>query len=220
MEESTRVAILSVTRNRLDYTKHCFGKLHELAGHPFDHFVFDNGSDDGTFTWLKTQKLKGAIYSDHNQGVAVPMNQLLDLAGPDYDLYVKFDNDCELTSGDTLAQIVELMDEKLILSPKIEGLRSPPGVGSVEGRLGYPAMIGGIFMAVPSWVYVDSGYRYPADSPLWGMDDVNLCNWFANHGGRVAYVMDLIANHYETTDGQWARYPEYFAIKVAEGLPV
>ena len=120
--------------------------------------------------------------------------------------------------SEALGQIIDLMTDKLILSPKIEGLRSPPGVGEVQGRLGYPAMIGGIFMCVPAWVYDD--YRYNEGNPVWGMDDVNMCNHFANKGGRVAYVMALIANHYETTDGQWARYPEYFATKIAEGLPV
>lgn len=212
-----RVAVLSITRDRIGYTKHCFGRLDELAGYPFDHYVFDNGSQDGTQEYLSRRDLKGLILSDKNLGICVAMNRLLDLAGS-YDYIIKFDNDCELTDENTLGQIVELMTDKLILSPRIEGLRSPPGVGEVKGRLGYPAMIGGIFMCVPGWVYQD--YRYNEGNPVWGMDDVNMCNHFANQGGRVAYVMDLTANHYETTDGQWARYPDYFATKISEGLPV
>lgn len=216
MEDSARVAILTITRDRLDYTKHCFSKLHELAGHPFDHFVFDNGSTDGTQEWLGSYKPKGVILSDSNVGICVGMNRLIELAG-DYDVFVKFDNDCELVCENTLGQIVELLDDKLILSPRIEGLMNPPGCGSVEGRLGFPPMIGGIFMASPGWVYQQ--YRYDEGNPVWGMDDVNLSNWFANQGGRVAYVMDLQANHYETTQGQHDRYPDYFKRREREGGP-
>ncbi len=34
--------------------------------------------------------------------------------------------------------------------------------------------------------------------------------------GSVGYVDGYEANHYETTDGQHARYPEYFARREAE----
>lgn len=217
MASSPRIAVLSITRDRIDYTKHCFKLLRENAGCRFDHYVFDNGSTDGTQEWLGKRKLKGLVVSDSNVGVCVAMNRLLDLAGPDYDFYVKFDNDCEITNPGTLKAVVELMDDKLILSPRIMGLMNPPGVGSEIDGLGYPAMIGGIFMCVPGWVYRE--YRYPENNPVWGMDDVGICNWFANHGGRVAYVMGLEANHYETTVGQHNKYPDYFLRRVGEGGP-
>ena len=46
------IAVLSLTRDRLDYTKHCFGRLIELAGCDFDWYITDQGSNDGTVDWL------------------------------------------------------------------------------------------------------------------------------------------------------------------------
>ena len=54
---------------------------------------------------------------------------------------------------------------------------------------------------------------------VWGMDDANVCHWYRAQGGRCGYVTRLTANHYETTSGQHARYPEYFARTLAEGKP-
>ena len=77
--------------------------------------------------------------------------------------------------------------------------------------------IGGIFLAAPASVYLE--YRYPEAGPVWGMDDAHICHWFRQQGGRCGYVKRLSANHYETTSGQHARYPEYFARTLAEGKP-
>jgi GT2 family glycosyltransferase len=213
-----RIAVLSLTRNRLDYSKHCFSRLQEYAGLPFDHFILDQGSTDGTPAWLKSEyKPKGLMLLPENIGISQGMNQLLDLAG-DRDVYVKLDNDCELTDKDTFPKVLELLTDKLILSPKVQGLSSPPPIHTRDGRLGFLAQLGGIFMAVPGWVFEQ--YRYPAGLPTWGMDDVDLSAWFTNKGGRVAYIMDMAVNHYETTAGQWERFPEYFEQKKREGLPL
>ena len=105
------VAVLSVTRDRIDYTKHCFAKLHEHAGVAFDHFVFDNGSEDGTQEWL-VEEYDPAMFilSPENIGRCKALNQLLDETAEmdDYDVIVEFDNDCELTQPDTLRTIAEL----------------------------------------------------------------------------------------------------------------
>ena len=54
---------------------------------------------------------------------------------------------------------------------------------------------------------------------MWGMDDAHICREFRSGGGRCGYVKRLEANHYETTSGQHARYPEYFERTLAEGKP-
>ena len=227
-----RVAVLTLTRNRLDYTKHCFASLREHAGCEFDHFVYDNASDDGTFPWLvaerQARRIRCLMSGTTNQGISKGLNWLLreidrlQRSGlPPYDVIVKFDNDCELVQPDTLRDVCRLaLEGDCLLSPRILGLRNPPAatrrlrIGD-ETILDVP-QIGGIFLAAPAWVYDE--FRYSPNNPLHGQDDVEICWWFRGLGGTCGYVERLEAWHYETTDGQWDRFPEYFAEK--EGAAV
>jgi glycosyltransferase involved in cell wall biosynthesis len=214
-----RIAVLSLTRDRLDYTKHCFARLRELAGCDFQHFVFDNGSTDGTQDWLrKTYAPAWLDLCPENVGVSRGINALLDRA-KNFDVIVKFDNDCELTVPDTLRVAAEIAATgDWIMSPHIHGLNDPPPVQreqTVLGhRVGIPPLIGGIFMAAPASLY--DTYRHNDDNPLWGMDDVNLCSWWRSQGHDFGYLLDYPATHYETTRGQRERYPDYFERKMAE----
>lgn len=220
-----KVAVLTLTRDRLEYTKHCFARLYEFAGCEFDHYVLDQGSVDGTWQWLMNCRFAFAHLSllRENIGISRGVNQLLDrTARKGYDVIVKFDNDCELTQPDTLRDVAALtLEGNAILSPLIRGLNRPPAsVGEfVIGQR--PIMdipqIGGIFLAAPAAMYEE--YRYPDDGPIWGMDDAHVCRWFRLKGGRCGYVMGLEANHYETTSGQHLRYPQYFERTLAEGKP-
>lgn len=223
-----RVAVLTLTRDRLDYSKHCFAKLAEHAGCDYDHYVFDNGSTDGTPEWI-AREYKPHLWtlSPDNIGISKAMNVLLEYVGKvgGYDVVVKFDNDCELTTPGTLEVACRLVNEHptWILSPRIEGLNSPPPTDhhtEVDGvNVAAMSMIGGIFMAVPADVY--TAYRYDETNPVWGMDDVGLCHWWKRDGRRrVGYLTDYPANHYLTTAGQWADMPWYWERKKAEGLPL
>lgn len=214
------VAVFSLCRDRLDFTKHCFQTLRANAGCHFDHYVLDQGSTDGTGEWLENQGVRLTSLTE-NVGISRGLNTLLDEAGLGYDVYVKFDNDCELLSRNTLAHACEIVTTwpDWIVSPKIEGLNQPPGVeefvqiGPV--RLGRVGMIGGIFQAVPGWVF-QKGYRHDEDNPTWGMDDVGLGSWFQGQGGKLGYMLGYIANHYQTTEGQKQTYPEYWERKKTE----
>jgi len=108
-----------------------------------------------------------------------------------------------------------------ILSPRILGLRNPPQAVR-ELRVGDETIldvpqIGGIFMAVPGWVYGE--FRYNESNPLYGRDDVDICHWWRMQGGTCGYVKRLEAWHYRTTDGQHDDYDWYFERRVAEGGP-
>ena len=152
------------------------------------------------------------------------MNMLLAWAekNDDYDVIVKFDNDCELLEPDTLKTVCELTHASYaLLSPRILGLNHPPpvtGEYEIEGEaiLDIP-QIGGIFLSAPAWIF--GQYAHRNDAPLYGSDDVDLCWWYRRRGGRCGYVKRLSANHYETTSGQHERYPEYFQRTLAEGKP-
>ena len=222
-----RVAVLTLTRDRLDYTKHCFQRLQDLAGCEYDHYVLDQASEDGTGWWLE-QWMLGAkhirrtiFHAPQNVGVSCGINRLLDISKQfgAYDVIAKFDNDCELVVPDTLKVACEVaMTGEWIVSPHIQGLMEPPPVQQETEVLGYrigvPPLIGGIFMAAPGWVF--DSYRHAETNPLWGMDDVNLCGWWKARGHQIGYLTDYPAFHYETTQGQRERYPDYFVRKDAE----
>jgi len=217
-----RVAVLTLTRDRLEYTQHCFAALRTHAGCDYDHFVLDQGSADGTPRWLANGVYTGLSLRRDNIGISRGMNELLDLAGGGYDVIVKFDNDCELTMPNTLRDVAALtLEGNALLSPRILGLNNPPSLNGMfligeEAIMDIP-QIGGIFLAAPAAIYEE--YRYPEAGPKWGMDDAHICSWWRSRGGRCGYVGRLSSNHYETTNGQHERYPEYFERTLAEGKP-
>jgi len=220
-----RVAVLTLTRDRLEYTQHCFAALREHAGCDYDHFVLDQGSTDDTQRWLMNGVYQGLSLQRENLGISRGMNVLLDLIRVNqepYDVVVKFDNDCELTMPNTLRDVAALAVEgDCLLSPRILGLNNPPRMTRVfliaEERIIDIPQIGGIFLAAPAWLY--EVYRYPDQGPAWGLDDADICRWMRGRGGLCGYVERLSANHYETTSGQHERYPEYFERTLAEGKP-
>jgi len=216
------VCVLSLTRDRLAYTQHCFRRLRELAGIPFDHFVLDQGSEDGTREWLwDTYNPDCLAVSSENIGIPGALNKLLEVASKQsYDVIVKIDNDCELVEPDTLRDVARLtLEGDCLLSPRILGLQNPPSHGH-EFQIGDETIIdipqiGGIFLAAPAHLY--QRFRYDETNH---MDDVQVCWWYRSQGGRCGYVKRLEAWHYETTTGQHARYPDYFARQVSEGKPL
>lgn len=221
------VAVLSLTRDRLAYTRACFNSLETYAGCRYDHYILDQGSTDGTREWAieyefaatGRRKFVMTVPEDENIGIPRGLNKLIDLAfqTEGYDVIVKFDNDCQLTQQDTLRDVCSLVLEGgCILSPRILGLQQPPtpmrelAIGP-EAILDVP-QIGGIFMAVPAWVYDE--FRYDETQMLF--DDIQLCRWYRQQGGTCGYVKRLEAWHYLTTEGQRADDPQYFARKDAE----
>jgi hypothetical protein len=217
-----RVAVLSLTRDRLAFTQHCFGTLREKAGCDFDHYVLDQGSQDGTFEWLKDEYRRTndvVIGIGDNIGVSRGINKLLDDAVPNgYDVIVKVDNDCELVRSWTLDVAARVALEGWIVSPHIQGLDSPPTVEREEWVAGYkigvPNIMGGIFMAAPAVWY--EMYRHDESNPVWGMDDAKIVDSWRAFGGEVGYLLDFPAFHHLTTQGQREADPQYFARKDAE----
>lgn len=220
-----KIAVTTLTRDRLDYTRHCFARLREFAGCDYDHYVLDNASEDGTVEWLRGQDDLTVVEMPENIGIGAGINYLNDLAldNDDYDVIVKFDNDCELTMPNTLRDLAQLVaDGGAVLSPRILGLQNPPQPTrelhiNGETILDIP-QIGGICLTAPAWWFLE--YRYPDSLPLWGLDDAHLCATWRERGGTCGYVKRLEAWHYLGTDGQRADQPSYFARKDAEHAQV
>lgn len=216
-----RIAVLTLTRDRLDFTKYCFQTLRDNAGCWYDHFVYDNGSTDGTLDWLINQDDLIVFSSDENIGLCRGLNKLLDDADvDDYDVIVRFDNDCEVLTPDTLRICAEIAaDYGAIVAPTVHGLQNPPHtfspVGAGEHVIDQTQILGGIFMAIPAYLFTDHGYRYDESHHLHTGDEA-IVPWWRAQGGIAGYVRDLHVNHYMTTDGQLGALPDYFARKDRE----
>lgn len=218
-----KIAVLTLVRDRLEYTQHCFGRLKELAGHPFDHYVLDQGSTDGVSEWLANEYRPHFLTRvEANIGISKGMNVLLDAGGADYDVVVKLDNDCEFVDENTLEIVADLVyDSGALLSPRIMGLNNPPPTHGAH-RIGNEVVldvhqIGGIFLAAPRELYTT--FRYDPGNPLWGGDDGQVCAYWRERGYYCGYVEGLEAWHYEGTSNQYLRYPEYYARRLSEGGP-
>lgn len=216
------IAVLTLTRDRLAYTQHCFPTLKANAGCDFDWYVVDQGSTDGTPEWLETDESLDVTFLNENIGICPALNLLLDEAvnPADYDVLVRFDNDCEVLHYDTLRVICELaVAHDAILAPKVLGLNQPPPTISQFSLDGYPvdetAILGGIFMAVPARLYSALGYRYNEQFPAWTGDE-DICRWWRDNGGHVGYVTSFQVNHYLTSRGQEIDNPVYLGRKLAE----
>jgi len=223
-----KVAVLSLTRDRLAYTRHCFASLKENAGCEYDHFVLDQGSLDETPEWLGDKENFGEIeWADcrrENIGISRGHNSLLDACFllDDYDVVCTFDNDCEVTEPGTLIACARIAaGGKWIVSPTVLGLNNPPQpgleVGVCGGRIGlYPA-VGGIFRVMPG--EFARTFRFSESNPLWGNDEGDVARAVRERGMRSGYLLDWHVNHYLTTSGQHADIPAYFERTLAEGKP-
>ncbi len=223
-----KIAVLTFTRDRLDYTRHCFATLEDNTRTSYDHFVLDQASEDDTWTWLwdwakEDFSVRVIKRSDENIGICRGANQLLEIVDPEnYDVVVRFDNDCEVTQPGTLKACAELaMDYGTIVAPRVLGLQNPPAtirtVKVGHQYLDETAILGGIFMAIPAFLFTDHGFRWNENTPL-GTGDESIVPWWRAHGGICGYLQGYTVNHYETTVGQHERYPDYFARTEREAL--
>lgn len=221
-----KIAIYTLTRDRLEYTKHCFKTLKNKAGYEYDHFVLDNGSSDGTQDWLVENEsmFKKIVLCDSNLGISDGSNTILDIIyeTDDYDLIIKMDNDCEVISDNILIDIVNVFSSKKtnnwVLSPRVTGIINQPKRGYKANinnyEIGLTSIVGGLFHIVKAETY--KKYKYPIELPkAWGQDD-HFCDWLHKNHGITGYIEDIIVNHYETTNGQAERFPDYFKRKKIE----
>lgn len=219
-----RVAVFTLTKDRLDYTKEAFQALREKTQYPFDHYVVDNGSTDGTKEWLKTQAVT-LIDNEKNVGISKGSNQALDKMGVEnYDLIIKVDNDCKVWTPAWLEVMVDLYERnpQMVLSPTVEGLIDNPGGVARQGGymrvaqflLGIVPHLGGIFCIAPSSAY--QNFRWPEDDFLHSNQDWQFSMHCRKMGMTMAYVENLRCEHIDSTQGQKERYKEYFELREQE----
>ena len=203
--------------------------IKEKTDWPYEIIIWDNDStEEGVKDYLdKIDKRNNitVVHSPKNVGVWRASNELIRMASHRESLgFIKMDNDCEVVTANILTHIVGIyesvgpFDREYVLSPRVEGINNQPHRSRVEGLGGHPlgltGHIGGLFCAIPAPVVRE--YRYPEDAPYASGQDNHFCAWANRRGAFVGYIEDLVVNHYETTDGQAARYPEYFLRKHIE----
>lgn len=216
-----KIAIFTLTYDRREYTEVCFDTLYKTAGMPFDHFIVDNGSTDGTPKYLKKLKNPNGkvhlILNKKNKGIAIASNQALNAMGKDYDIIIKSDNDAYYKSDGWLKVMVDIWrrNRRIALSCYIEGLRDNPGgaprimYGELGGqRIGVTKHLGGICHFVDASAY--DNYRWNEEAPLHFWSDLDFSNYLLSIGYGMGYLEDWFCEHKDGTAGQEIKYKEYF----------
>ena len=99
-----RLNIALMTFNALHYTQLCLASLKQHSTEPYNVFIVDNGSTDGTREWLAEQPDDNLFveFSPANLGVPGGRNRLLQLIQPHLrtsDFVIFMDNDIEVMPG-------------------------------------------------------------------------------------------------------------------------
>lgn len=226
-----RVAVFTLTKDRLEYTKKSFKTLYETAQYPFVHVIVDNGSTDGTVKYLEKElKASGACTAIHliingeNKGISIASNQALDyIKDNNFDIVVKSDNDAFYETNGWLVKMVDIWNSNhlLALSCYITGLRDNPGgaprlgYGQMKGEtVGVTKHIGGINHFVDAQAY--GNFRWPVDETLHGFQDMELSQHLLKSDYQLSYLENFFCAHGDGTDAQEVKFPEYFEKRKAE----
>jgi glycosyltransferase involved in cell wall biosynthesis len=220
-----KVAVYTITYNRLEYTKQCFESLYQTAGYDFYHYIVDNGSTDGTREWLEETKNKQAlILNPDNKGISIASNQIVEKLVGKYDIIVKVDNDCMFLTDGWLKKMVEIYNSNhlLALSCYVQGLQHNPGgsprigYGQIRGELlGMTKHLGGICHFVGAKAY--QNFKWDEDAPLHGVQDLEFSQHLLHEGYQMGYLENYFCNHGPAgTEAQKTDYPKYFKKRVLE----
>lgn len=230
-ETEPRIAIMTKTYERLDYTSRMWKSLIDSTDLPFDWYVYDQGSKDDTPEWLKKlSKHRDNVkvtYGTENIGISKADNHLLEkIAKEDYQIVVHVDNDCEFQTFGWLETLVDLWkrNHMLYMSPYPEGLVHNPGGSPRIGHASigpYPIEvtqhIGGFCAFVDARAYRD--FRW-TDQFKHGNQDSEASMEFRKLGYMPCYIPVHRVMHMDTTEGQYRKYPDYFERRKKEKTEV
>lgn len=235
----SKIAVFTPTRDRWAYTSACVSQLRRkagIAGFTFDWYALDNGSMDDTRTHLWGEQsicgMKEVWWQNTNLGLSKSYNMAIDKLVDSYDYLVHVDNDAYVLSDNLLQNLVDTYTlypvfKDTVLSPQVAGIDQQPmrhkmhllgELGDLFYRvLGEVNNMGHLFMCVPTPIYKQFRREYGGypDSMKQGQDTY-FCAWLAQHGYRMAYVENLVVQHFEGTHAQAVRYPSYHKRKLAE----
>jgi len=215
-----RVAVLTLTMNRIEYTKRMMDSMRRHTNVAFDHYIVDNGSTDGTQQYLEENAhlLAGLRLSPVNLGIDGGIRLGLDATGSAYDYVAKVDNDCEFIESDwleALLDVCECFSRRIVVSPYVEGLGANSGGPERESHVrcaghsvGLTKHVGGLCILAPARAYQD--FCFKGRTLHGGTDEAFSIHVRLRLGYQMGYVEDVRVRHMDTTAGQQAKYPEYF----------
>jgi GT2 family glycosyltransferase len=203
---NTTVGIITITWNRLWYTYHCLKILEKKAGYPYKHIIIDNGSQDGTYEFLKEEGYN-VIRNEINMGIVHAFYQGKKALGNDTEIIIKIDNDCEIVTDNLIYELVKFSkkNQRYIVSPVINGLNNRVQTVKEEKISGLTflqkKMIGGIFFPHPNIDFIPQETNNAKK-----LDDCVISPYYQEKGYKIGYIKEWQANHFETTNGQIERY--------------
>lgn len=227
-ESNPKVAIWTMSYDRKDYTQRMWESMKRSTKYPFDWFVWDNNSQDGSKDYLVQLKLqepqfKWLFLSPKNLGITGASNKLVNRIKRDnYQIMIKVDNDCEFMTKFWLESIVDMWkrNHKLYISPYPEGLLHNPGGAARVGTSFIGAYfvevtlhIGGLFAAIDARAY--DNFRW-TDQFLHGNQDAEASTAFRRMQYMPLYLPMHRIRHMDGTSGQQEKYPEYFERRKGE----
>jgi glycosyltransferase involved in cell wall biosynthesis len=185
--------------------------------------VWDSGSTDGTYEWLRDHDYK-VMRSEANVGQHIAANELLRRIREDgYDYIVRFDNDCFVKSKRILSRLIEvsgLLKDSAIISPHVIGLNWQPerfGTRDLEDyKLGFSEILGGICRFHPAALI--KSFNFDIRHPLGFGEAAQLarfCRKDNTEPGKaigMVYVENLFVSHGGSTKQQEQADPDYFNI--------
>ena len=198
-----KIIVITITCNRLEESKQWLHELRDKAGLDYYHIVVDNGSDDGTLTWLENDFKPDLILKlKKNHGVIrawlVGIKKALELGA---DFIVKFDNDCEINEPDILKKLMEWYkrgcDNYVIAPLDTEILPNylPKVLSEVKERgfkVRYTTHTGGIFQILPkkaAQLLLD----YPNIEKING--DLKRGGYWISQGISPIYLTEITISH-------------------------
>ena len=216
-----KIAVFTLCKNRLEYTKLFMESLEAKTHIPFDHYILDQGSTDGTIKYLSNFKKKsGNLYLfplPKNIGINRGFNFLLDKIN-NYDVITPLDNDALILTDAWLEKCIGVLRPKLLISPFVEGLIiNRGGINRVgydkESNIGFTPAIGGICMIglAKTWKEDIGVLEFP--TPYHSNMDMTVCFRLYLKGYKFGYKEDVIIRHLDTTLGQEKKYKDYFMLR-------
>ena len=204
---------MSLCKNRLEYTKLFMESLEAKTHIPFDHYILDQGSTDGTIKYLTDFKKKvGNIYLftlPKNIGINRGINFLLDKIGKEHDIIIKLDNDALIITDSWLEKCVSVLRPKLLISPFVEGLiENRGGINRIgydgANNIGFTPAIGGICMIgfAKAWKEDIGVLEYPTF--YHAHMDMRVCFKLSLKGYEFGYIENVYIRHMNNIE-----YKEY-----------
>lgn len=194
----SRVNIVIVTFNRLEYTKECLKALEKIdAGHSFGVTIIDNGSDDGTVEYLRSKFFKHPFpvrtyLLDENRGISYAYN-LGWYHGPK-DYYLKLDNDMVVRRDGWLINLVEAADtikQGGVFGYNVEQISYH--LENIDGLLVRPkprGNLGGACLLIPKRIFKEFGYWCEFKPQRYGEEDAEYSLRVRIKGYSCIYMED------------------------------